>query len=164
MNRGGRIPLWVFFAVLAWLQFYVRPRFVGVPWAPDFLLIALLVHARRQPPGPAAIAGFMVGLLVDVLAPTRFGAAMLAHTTVAYLGSRGRTLFYADTVLEIGRLFFVGTMLRNVILLAAAWGIGSGVTLPALGGTVLLQSATTAVAGTLVMLAIRRWGDRQGEP
>lgn len=164
MNRGGRLPLWVFLAILAWLHFYVRPRFLGVSWAPDFLLIALLVHARRQPPGPAAVAGFFVGLLSDVLSPTRFGAAMLAHTVVAYLGSRGRTLFYAETALEVGRLFFVGTMLRNVVLLAAAWGTGTGVTLPALGGTILLQSATTAVAGTLVMLAIRRWSEGRGEP
>lgn len=164
MSRGGRLPLWAFLPVLGWLHFYASPRYLGVPWAPDFLLITLLVYARRQPPGPAAVAGLAVGLLVDVLAPTRFGAAMLAHTMVAYLGSRGRTLFYADTVLEIGRLFFVGTMLRDVILLAAAWGMGSGITLPELAGAVLLQSATTGVAGTLVMLAIRRWGDRQGEP
>lgn len=163
MSGPRRLPLWLALAVLALLHFYVRPRFFNGPWAPDFLLVGLLLYARRRPAGPAAIAGFLVGLMLDVLAPTRFGAGMLAHTLVGYLGSRGRTLFYAETPLEVARLFFVGTTIRNLVLLAASWGSGSAVPLTSLGVRVLLQGATTAIAGTVVLLAMRRWGGGRDE-
>jgi rod shape-determining protein MreD len=53
-------------------QFWLRP-WMGAErnrWAPDFLLLALLVYSIRTTPGRASLAGFLVGLLGDALTTT----------------------------------------------------------------------------------------------
>ena len=71
--------------LLATSQFALRPWLGGKRWAPDFLLIALLIYSIRSSPGRASIAGFLVGLFADALNPVAFGAAALAHTVVGIL-------------------------------------------------------------------------------
>lgn len=155
MTRRTSWPLWLVLVLLAALHFYLRPRLYAGRGAPDFLLVGLLIYAFRRPPGQAAIAGLIVGLIQDTLVPSRVGAGMLAHTIVAYAASYGRAVFFADNLLVNAGLFFAGTWLRNLILLLAVGGLGAGAFLAGVTVWSLLQATTTALAGTLVVLVIR---------
>lgn len=148
---------WSFRLVLALLvvtHFYLRPRFLAGPWAPDFLLLALLIFSIRSRPGVAALAGLVVGLVDDTLMPSRFGAGMLAHTIVGYVAAWGRAVFFADNLLVNAGLFLAGTWVRNLIILLAS-GLSVGALLASVALWSTLQAIATAVAGVLVMVAIR---------
>ncbi|HYC33396.1 MAG TPA: rod shape-determining protein MreD, partial [Gemmatimonadales bacterium] len=119
-RAATRLQLVLVFAVLVLLHFYVRPRLWGARVSPDFLLIALLLFAMRSGPGAAALFGFAVGLVADALTPARFGAGMLAHTVVGYLGSWARSLFFADNVLVNAGFIAGGLWLRDLVLLVAS--------------------------------------------
>jgi rod shape-determining protein MreD len=144
------------FALLAALHFYVRPRLWDSRAAPDFLLLALMLEAIRARPGVAAVAGFIVGLVNDVLSPASFGAGALAHTVVGYLAAWGRAVFFPDNLLVNAGLFAGGVMLRNALVLLASatpagqWSAGMLVWAP-------LQAVTTAAAGTVIVLLFRNW-------
>ncbi len=153
-GRRGDWPLWLVLGLLAVLHFYLRPRVYSGPGSPDFLLIALLIIAMRSRPGPAAVAGFVVGLLTDVLSPAHVGAGALAHTVVAYGAAWGRSVFFPDNLTVNAGMFALATLFRNLILLAATGSMG-GALASALGWPSLVQALTTAVAGFLVMLLIR---------
>jgi rod shape-determining protein MreD len=153
-GRAQGWPLWLVLPLLLLLHFYVRPRFYSGRGAPDFLLLALLIVALETRPGPAAVAGFAVGLVTDVLAPVRVGAGALAHTVVAYLAAWGRSVFFPDNVLVNMVVFGACTWLRNLILLFAS-DPGLGALVGSLAPWGLLQVATTAVAGGVVTLALR---------
>jgi len=155
-RRPGPLYFYLGFGLLAALHFYVRPRLWDGRAAPDFLLLALLLVAIRARPGIAALAGFVVGLVTDVLTPASFGAAALAHTVVGYLASWGRAVFFADNLLVNAGLFAGGVMLRNTLVLVV-----SGTPVGQLSSALLiwapLQAMTTAVAGTLILLLFRNW-------
>ena len=119
-RRGGEGRLYLGFALLFGLHFYLRPRVFDGPAAPDFLLCALMLIAVRSRPGLAAVAGFLVGLANDVLSPAAFGAGALAHTVVAYLAAWGRAVFFLDNLLVNAGLFAAGVWLRNAIVLPAS--------------------------------------------
>ncbi|HET9513827.1 MAG TPA: rod shape-determining protein MreD [Gemmatimonadales bacterium] len=153
-SRRGAWPLWLVLGLLVLLHFYLRPRLYAGRGAPDFLLLALLIAAFRSRPGTAAVAGFILGLVEDVLTPARFGAGMMAHTIVAYLAAWGRAVFFADNLLVNAGLFATGTILRNFLVLLVSGG-GASAILGAVSLMGLLQAVTTAIAGTLVVLAIR---------
>jgi len=161
VRRGGageRGPLFLFlgFAFLVGLHFYARPRLFDHRVAPDFLLLALMLVAIRARPGIAAAAGFMVGLVSDVLTPANFGAGALAHTVVGYFASWARAVFFPNNLLVNAGLIALAVMVRNALVLLAS-------TTPAseLGRTLVvwspLQALTTGVAGILVLLLLRNW-------
>ena len=152
-RRGGR-PLWIVLVLLGLLHFYVRPRIWPGAGAPDFLLIALMILALRTRPGTAAVAGFLTGLVLDILVPVRFGAGALSHTVVGFAAAWGRSVFFPDNLIVNGILFAVGTLVRNLLLLIVS---GSGIlgALHVFGLASLVQALTTAVAGVAVTLAIR---------
>jgi rod shape-determining protein MreD len=153
-SRRGAWPLWLILGLLVLLHFYLRPRLYAGRGAPDFLLLALLIASFRSRPGTAAVAGFLVGLVDDVLTPAHFGAGMMAHTVVAYLAAWGRSVFFADNLLVNAGLFATGTLLRNVLVLVFSGG-GAAALLASVTFWGVMQSITTALAGTLVVLGIR---------
>lgn len=138
-------------AGLVILQFSLRGRLGADNVAPDFLLVALLIYTIRARPGPSAAAGFLVGLLRDALTPASFGAGALAHTLVGYLTSWSKAVFFAENLFVNGCLFFAGTWCRNLVVALASGKLKGGM----LGWELLvwspIQSATTAVAGVLVL-------------
>jgi rod shape-determining protein MreD len=144
------------FALLAALHFYVRPRLWDSRAAPDFLLLALMLVAIRARPGIAALAGFIVGVVSDVLTPASFGAGALAHTVVGYLASWGRQVFFPDNLLVNAGLFAGGVMLRNALMLVTS-GTPAGQLSAGLLVWSPLQAITTAVAGTVILLLFRNW-------
>lgn len=155
-QRRGSGRLYIGFAVLLILHFYVRPRVFSGRAAPDFLFLALVLIAIRTRPGLAAVAGFMVGLVSDVLTPAGFGAAALAHTVVAYLAAWGRAVFFPDNALVVAGLFAGGVWLRNAIMLVAS-GTPSGQLSNALLVWAPLQALSTAAVGMIVLLFLRDW-------
>ncbi len=140
------------------LHFYVRPR-LGTPrFAPDFIAIGVLLYALRARPGQAAVAGLLAGLLTDALTPARFGAGALANAVVGYLAAYGRSVFFADNLLVTGGFFFVGTWLRNLLVLIASGTPLSQLVMDA-GVWSSLQALSTAVVGVMLALLLRGWLD-----
>ena len=155
-NSGWRAVL--VFVVLLTLQFYLRPRLGSPRYTPDFLAIGVLLFALRARPGQAAVAGLCAGLLTDALTPARFGAGMLAHSTVGYLAAWSRAVFFADNLLVTGGFFAVGTWLRNALVLLAS-GSAGGSLLTELGLWSTIQALSTAVAGVVLAVLLRGWLD-----
>lgn len=144
-------------ALLVVLHFTVRP-WLGDRWpAPDLLLLALMVYAIRARPGAAAVAGFIVGLVSDALTPVAFGAGALSHTVVGYLAAWGKAVFFAENLAVNAGFFFVGTWMRDLLVLLGGGHVEGKQLLWQLVLWSPLKAATTALAGVLVLLLFRRW-------
>ena len=143
--------------LLATSQFILRPWLGGKRWAPDFLLIALLVYSIRSSPGRASIAGFLVGLFADALNPVAFGAAALAHTVVGYLSAWGKAVFFAENLLVAGGFFFAGTWIRDVLVLLAGGYAGGSMFFWQIAVWSPLKALTTAIVGVVVLVTFQRW-------
>ena len=153
-NRVSRIQLLLVMLLLVVLQFYIRPRLWDARISPDFLLIALMLFAMRSSPGVAALAGFAVGLIADTLTPARFGAGALAHTLVGYLGSWGRSVFFADNVLVNAAFVAVGLWVRDFVVLVAS-GTNHRQLIAELTLYSPLQALTTAGFALIVLVTFR---------
>lgn len=155
-RSSDKLRIAIVISMLVLLEFYLRPSLVEGRGMPDFLLLALLLLCLRISPGAAALAGLAVGIVVDVLSPARFGANMLAHVLLGSGAAWGRAVFFADNVAVNAGLFFVGTWVRNLLVLVL-----SGTTLAQLGAEALLwaplQGLTTALVGVVVVLLFREW-------
>ena len=123
---------------------------------PDFLILMLLLLAIREEPGVGALTGFIIGLVVDVLTPAHFGAGILANVLVGWGAAYGRGIFFADNILVNAGLFFIGTWVRDVLML-----LFSGTPLRALPAEALLwaplQSLSTAVVGVVIVVIFLDW-------
>lgn len=156
LRRGsGRLILG--FVLLVALHFYVRPRIWDGRAAPDFLILGLILFATRARPGAAAVAGFCVGMVSDVLTPAHFGAGALAHTLVGYLAAWGRAVFFPHNLMVNAGFFAGAVVIRNLVMLVA-----SGASLGALASREFLlwtplQALTTALAGIVVLIFLRNW-------
>ena len=153
-NRVSRVQLLLVMLLLLILQFYLRPRLWDARISPDFLLIALMLFAMRSSPGVAALAGFAVGLIADTLTPARFGAGALAHTLVGYLGSWGRSVFFADNVLVNAAFVAAGLWVRDLIVLVAS-GTDHRQLFTELTLYSPLQAVTTAAFALVVLITFR---------
>ncbi len=157
MRRSDKYRYLLVLAGLVALHFSVRSRLGNEKIAPDFLLLALMIYTIRAQPGKGAVAGLIVGLMRDALAPASFGAGALAHTLVGYLSAWGKAVFFAENLFVNGCLFFAGTWLRNLVVSLASGTLQGG----QLGWELLvwspLQSLTTAVVGVLVVWLFARW-------
>jgi rod shape-determining protein MreD len=154
--RANRLQLAVVLLLLVVLHFYIRPRLWGPRASPDFLFVGLMLVALRSGPGPAALAGFIVGLIADTFTPARFGAGMLAHTVVGYLASWARSVFFAENLLVNAAFVAVGLWLRDFIVLLAS-GAGDQSFLTALAIYSPLQALSSALVTLIVMMAFREW-------
>jgi rod shape-determining protein MreD len=138
------------------LEFYFRPSLVEGRGMPDFLMVSLLLLTMRQRPGIAAISGFVVGFLVDVLSPARFGAGILASVLVGWGASYGRSVFFADNLVVTAAVFFAGTWVRNILMLLLSGTSSSNLLSEALVWAPL-QGVTTAFVGVVIVMLFRDW-------
>ncbi len=146
--------------MLAAAQFAVRPWLGGerwADWAPDFLLIALLIYSIRTTPGRASVGGFLVGLFADALNPVAFGAGALAHTVVAFLAAWGKAVFFAENLLVSAGFFFAGTMIRDLLTQLSSGIVGQRDFFWQMVVWSPLKAFTTAVVGILVLVTFQRW-------
>lgn len=156
-RKGDRMRVAFVLGLLLAVEFYLQPSMIEPRrGAPDLLVLALLLLAIRRTPGVAALIGFVIGLVIDVLTPARFGAGILAHVLVGWGAAWGRALFFADNLMVNAALFFVGTWMRDMLVL-----VFSGTPLRDLPAEALvwapLQSISTAVVGVIVVLVFRDW-------
>jgi rod shape-determining protein MreD len=155
-RRGRRGPVAVVILGLVAGHFYALPWFGNSGAAPDLLLLAMLLVAIRSRPGVAAVVGFVVGLVTDVLTPARFGAGALAHTIVGYLAAWGRAVFFPDNLLVNAGLFAGGVWLRTLLVLLA-----SRVEVAELARVALIwspiQALATGIVGVIVVAMFRDW-------
>ncbi len=149
-----RVGLVILFLVIG--DAYLLPSLVAGPWLPDLLVLALLLLAIRQRPGLAAVTGFVVGLIADVLTPAHFGSQILAHVLVGWGASWGRSLFFADNLFVNFALFLVGTWVRNLLVLLLS-GTDVPMLLVQMATWSPLQGLSTAVVGVVVVLLFRDW-------
>ena len=154
-RSGFKVGLVLLALVL--MHFTVRPLLGNDRLAPDFLLLALMLFAIRSRPANAAVAGFTVGILADALSPVAFGAGALAHTVVGYLQAWGEAIFFPDNLLVTSGFLFVGSWLRNFLVLLAGGQTRGAELFWALTAWSVGQAITTTVAGLLVLLTFRRW-------
>lgn len=163
-RAAARFQLVLGIVVLLLLQFYVRPRLFDGRYAPDFVIMGLVLLALRGGPGLGAVAGFLVGLANDALTPARFGASALAHTVVGYLAAQTRAFFFADN-LAVNAGFLAGAVwLRDLLVLLA-----SGTSRDGFATSLLVESPlralTTALAGVVLLIISRGWfGVRLEQP
>jgi len=155
--RGEGLRRWSILLFLALLHFGLRPWLGNGRFAPDFLLLALLVYAIGERPGRAVIAGFLIGLLSDSLRPVAFGSAMLAYSVVGYLAAWGKAVFFAENPVVAAAFFFGGGVIRDVLVLVWGGGTSGAGLLWQLGIWTPLQGLATAVMGLAVLYAFRRW-------
>ena len=157
-SRANRFATALLVLTLLVLQYFIRPRFMPGPAAPDFLLILLIMLASSSRPGTGAITGLLTGVLADALTPAAMGASMLAHSIVGYLASWARAVFFAENYLVHGALFFAGCWLRNLLVLTFS-GTSFAEFLHEALTTGVLQALTTAIAGMVVVFVTREWLD-----
>ncbi|HEU5217095.1 MAG TPA: rod shape-determining protein MreD [Gemmatimonadales bacterium] len=154
--RRGDGRLYLGFALLFALHFYVRPRIFDGRAAPDFLFLALMLVAIRARPGYAALAGFVFGMVSDALTPAALGSGALANTVVGYLAAWGRAVFFPDNVLVNAGLFAAGLWVRNAIILLAS-GTPSAQLSSGLLVWAPLSALSSAVAGMVLLMMLRDW-------
>jgi rod shape-determining protein MreD len=155
LREHGRLGIVLLLLVV--LQFALRPLLGDNRIAPDFLFLALMVYAIRARPGKGAAAGLFVGLLTDALSPAAFGAGALAHTAVGYFAAWGKAVFFADNLFVNAAFFFVGSWLRDLLVLLFGQHVTGTALFWQVGYLSPLKALTTATAGIVILLIFRRW-------
>ncbi len=146
---GSAIRAWIGFALLIAAHFAVRPLFTG-PVTVDFAIIALLFASVRMRPGFASLAGFLMGLALDALAPGSFGSATLVLTLLGFGASWLKAVFFADN-LSLTALFIFGGKWIFDIAMTLLVGAKGGATLVV---TLLLWSPLSAALTALVAVLL----------
>jgi rod shape-determining protein MreD len=154
MNAAKSAWFAFIFVLLVALHYTLRPV---LAWrAPvDFLVIALLLVAVRARPGVAALAGFALGIMADSLTPGAFGAGALAMTLVGFGASWLKAAFFADNLVLNGIFVFLGKWTFDVVFLVAERRVQGMDLLTQVALWSPLSAAATAVAGLVVLLAVR---------
>ena len=154
---ASRLRLAAVVLVLLAAHFVLRPRLFTTRFAPDFVLVALLFFAIRSRPGAGAVAGFLVGLLTDAVAPTTFGATAIALTIVGYAAGWLKAVVFADNLLVTAVFVFAASWLRDLLEMAASNALRGG----SLGTQLLWLSPAsalaTAAAAVVALLLFRGW-------
>lgn len=151
---GSALRGWFGFVLLVLAHFVIAPLIVS-PVRVDFLLIALLFTAVRMRPGFAALTGFLMGIALDALAPSHFGAAALVLTVIGFVASWLRAAFFGDNVGLTG-LFLVGGKYAFDLVYTLITG-------PIAGSTLVmsllvwspLSAIATGVVGVLLLTLFR---------
>lgn len=153
----ARIKVFLVLALLVAAQFALRPRLGDPRFTPDFVLIAVLFFAIRVRPLGGTIAGFLVGVATDAVAPTAFGAAALALTVVGYGAGWLKAVVFADNLLVTTVFVFVASWVRDVIEVLAAHQLQGGALAWQLLAFSPLAALSTAAAAAATLLLFRGW-------
>ena len=154
------ISFWVFILVVVIAHLVLHVAIGLGTAAPDLLTVAVLLAARRLTAAVAAGVGLLLGLLIDALSLTTFGAAALINSVIGLLGARSRDLFEGDSLLFVGVYVFLGKWLRDAAYLAltrAATGEPWGALVTAAPLAAVYAAFAAMVALTLYRAAV---GDR----
>lgn len=152
-----RVKLAAALLILVAAHVVLRPRLAPSRYAPDLVFVALLFLAIRTRPAVGALAGFVVGLLSDAVAPTTFGAGAFALTIVGFAAGWLKAVVFADNLLVNALIVFAASWVRDILEVAASNQLRGG----ALGMQLLVVSPgaalSTAAAALVAMLLMRGW-------
>ncbi|MCI0434635.1 MAG: rod shape-determining protein MreD [Gemmatimonadetes bacterium] len=142
----------VFIAILATLHFLLHVGLGLGREAPDLLIVAALIAARRMSAAGAVTLGFSLGLIEDTLAIAGFGVRAFALAAAAFLGARSQAVIDGSGALFMPVYLFVGAWAADVLV----WFLRADAIPPEL----VLQSALSAVwaaaAGGFSWMMFRR--------
>lgn len=116
MTEGTRWQFVGFVAVLVVLYFLLRVGLGLGALAPDFLVIALLLAARRMRAGWAAGLGLLLGVLDGAAHPLTMGAGAVALAVLGYLGARSREFLSGDSPVVLALYLFAGKWIYDVLM------------------------------------------------
>jgi cell shape-determining protein MreD len=108
MTEGTRWQFAGFITVLVVLYFLLRVGLGLGSYAPDLLVVALLLGARRIRAGWAAGLGLLLGVLDGAAHPFTMGAGAVALAVLGYLGSRSREALAGDSPFLLALYLFAG--------------------------------------------------------
>ncbi len=141
-----------FIGILAFAHFLIHVGFGLGREAPDLLIVATLLAARRMSAAGAVSLGFGLGFLEDAMGMEGFGVRAFALAAAAFLGARSRTVVDGSGILFVPVYLFLGAWAAD----ALGWFLRADAVVPGL----LLQSAVAAawaaLGGTLAWLVFRR--------
>ena len=142
------------FGVLVVLNYTLRPL-LGWRAPIDFLLLAVLTAAVRVRPAGAAVLGFIVGLIADSLSPESFGAGALGMSTIGYLASWLKAVFFADSLPLNALFFFMGKWAFDIIYFVAEHRLRGVELVQQMVLWSPLSAAATALVGVIVLFVMR---------
>lgn len=140
--------------ILLVLHFTLRPLLAWRASA-DFLIIALVFAAVRVRPGLAAVFGLVLGLAVDSLGVSGFGANALGMSVVAFGASWLKAVFFADNFWLNAFFLFIGKWVFDLVVMIASRHTTGGEVVMHLLVWSPLQAAVTAAFGVLVLMLLR---------
>jgi hypothetical protein len=149
MTEGTRWQSVAFVAVLVVLYFLLRMGLGLGELAPDFLVIALLLAARRLRPGWAAGLGLLLGLLDGAAHPLTMGAGAVALAILGYLGAGSREFLSGDSPVVLALFLFAGKWIYDALM----WVLLLRLNLSGPVSTLLLVSPLAAAYAAAVGLA-----------
>lgn len=159
MASRGNLSFWIFIFVVVLAHFILHVAIGMGTSTPDLLTVAVLLASRRLSGAFSAVVGLLLGVLVDALSLTSFGANALAYAIVGFLGARSRDLFEGDSLLFVGVYIFLGKWVRDAIFLMLTRS-GTGDT----WGSLLTFSPIAAVyAAISAMVALTLYRAATGE-
>lgn len=126
MRGVGRWGFPVLIGVLVVLHFVLRIGLGLGALAPDLLVVAVLLAARRMRAGNAAGLGFALGLLEGAMVPMQFGASAFVLVLLGFFGARTRDLIASDSAVFLAFYLFAGKWLFDVLLAVVTGGIFRG--------------------------------------
>lgn len=156
MTGDSRGKFAVFIGVLVALHFLLRVGLALGPYAPDLLVAALLILARRVRPGVAAGAGVGLGLLEGAVSYV-IGPSSLVLAVLGFLGSRTRDTLSGDGPVMLVLYLFVGKWLYDVFLHAVLMlsdRAGPASSLLILSPIAALYAAVAGLAGIAIYRAV----------
>jgi rod shape-determining protein MreD len=153
----GRVKVALVLGLLVAAHFALRPRLGDPRYAPDFALVALLFFAIRVRPMAGTVAGFLVGLVTDAVAPTAFGAATFALTVVGYAAGWLKAVVFTDNLLVTAVFVFAAAWVRDVIEVLVGRQLQGGALAWQLLAVSPLAALSTAAAAALTLLVFRSW-------
>lgn len=156
MRRWTVFALAVFTAVLVSSELGLSLPIFGV--APDLLIVVVVSWAIGAQPRTAAIMGFTVGLVRDLLLTSPKGLSAFAYALTAWLVAavgpfRGVWAFVGVVA--------VATMVSQTLYGLSASLFSENIDLGALPRVVLVSSAYNALLAPLVMPLLRRLSEGQ---
>jgi hypothetical protein len=143
---------WVVVVLLPPAHFLVQVGLGAGRFAPDLLVIAVLLLARELRTSRAAAVGFVFGLLEDAFSILAFWANTVTLTLLAVAGSRTRDLFVGESAAFFVGYLALGSWLRH----ALHWVVAGGESRVSAGRLLLVEAPVNALyaAGVGVLLLL----------
>ena len=138
-----QIYLVSFFILLASfvLQTTVAPHLQVFNVQPDLILVVVVTYAFIQGPIAGSAAGFVGGILQDLVLIRGVGLNALCKTIMGYLGGMIAKALFADNVLLMMAAIFLATILNQLIYSSLIFILGEKIHLWSAFLSLILPSA-----------------------